>query len=157
MSAVRTTLDLIQNPAMREQVERKLAELRLAAAKKRRAKHPPRPYAPGKKIPVTPRAVSMFRLQLLADGLFGWEEEVKFHPERGWRMDFGHRKELLAVEIEGLTFDGGRHQRFKGFNEDCRKYLAAMQLGWRVIRVTPLMVRTGEAIAGVKRLLAIKT
>lgn len=56
--------------------------------------------------------------------------EYRFHPVRRWRFDFAWPAEKLAVEIEGR----GRHQTFVGFRNDCEKYNAALQLGWRVLR-----------------------
>lgn len=138
-----------QLPAsMRAQAMARLAEQRAAERDSRPRRHL------ATKIP-KPENVSVLRLrlQLRADQITGFEEEVKFHPSRNWRLDFGHRAARLAVEIEGLTYEGGRHQRMAGFNEDCRKYMAAMLLGWRVLRVTPLMVRRGEAIDAIKKLL----
>lgn len=85
------------------------------------------------------------------------EEEFRFHPERKWRFDFAFPVERLAVEIEGITYEGGRHQRPEGFEEDCRKYAAAIMLGWRVLRVTPKMVTSGEAIGLVLAILSGET
>ena len=61
--------------------------------------------------------------------------EHRFHPTRKWRFDFCWPDRLVAVEIEGVTYQGGRHQTVKGFIDDCEKYEAAMMLGWRVYRV----------------------
>ena len=61
--------------------------------------------------------------------------QYKFHPDRNWRFDFAWLVESVAVEIEGLTHDGGRHQRIAGFIQDAQKYEAAMMLGWTVYRV----------------------
>jgi len=70
--------------------------------------------------------------------------EHPFHPTRGWRFDLAWPARMVALEFEGVTHAGGRHQRPAGYAEDCRKYTAAAQLGWRLIRVTTTQVRTGE-------------
>jgi hypothetical protein len=49
------------------------------------------------------------------------------------------------------VWSGGRHTRGKGFIEDCNKYNEAVMLGWRVIRVTTEMVKSGEAMAYIER------
>lgn len=55
---------------------------------------------------------------------------------RRWRFDFAWPERLVAVELEGLTHGGGRHQRISGFVEDCDKYNSATMLGWKVLRFT---------------------
>jgi len=101
---------------------------------------------------VRSKAEAEFALHCRAEELYP-EEEFEFHSDRKWRFDFAFHVERLAVEVEGLTRETGRHQRPEGFEEDCRKYAAAMLLGWRVLRVTPKMVRSGEAIGLVLALL----
>jgi very-short-patch-repair endonuclease len=74
------------------------------------------------------------------------EREYLFHPTRKFRFDFAFPAEKLAVEIEGLTREGGRHQRRSGYTVDCVKYSEAAVLGWRVIRATTAQVTSGQAI-----------
>lgn len=88
---------------------------------------------------------------LRAERISGWEREYQFHPTRLWRFDYAWPLEKFAVEIEGGVWSGGRHTRGKGFIEDCIKYNEAVLLGWRVIRVTTEMVRSGEAMAYIER------
>jgi len=60
----------------------------------------------------------------------------------------------IAAEVEGgVWLPKGRHTTGKGFEADCRKYGEAMALGWRVLRVTPSMIKSGEAIALLRRVL----
>jgi very-short-patch-repair endonuclease len=73
------------------------------------------------------------------------EREFAFHPVRQWRFDFALPARRVAIEVEGGVHMIGRHQRFEGFTEDCRKYNAAALAGWRVLRFTPAMVESGEA------------
>ena len=75
----------------------------------------------------------------------GWVREHRFHPVRQWRFDFAHPEWRIAVECEGLRRDGkGRHQSFLGFTNDCRKYNAAAELGWLVLRCTRPMLESLE-------------
>ncbi len=105
---------------------------------------------------------TMFALQVKTSRVLPKpERQVRFHPEREWRLDFGWPDLRLAVEIEGLVPDGllvrdkcgveralvSRHQTLAGMTEDLVKYNAALVLGWRVLRVSQAHVRSGEALA----------
>lgn len=61
-----------------------------------------------------------------------------FHSELAYRFDFSWPPLKLAVEVEGR----GRHQSYKGFEADCQKYNAALELGWRVLRYPATRVTT---------------
>lgn len=87
-----------------------------------------------------------FAWQLKAGKLPEPVREHRFHPTRRFRLDFAWPERLLAVEIEGGVWSGGRHTRGKGFSEDCVKYAEAAVLGYRVIRVTGDMVKNGQAL-----------
>lgn len=63
------------------------------------------------------------------------EREHRFAPPRGWRFDFALPEDRVAIEIEGGVWTGGRHNRAKGFINDCEKSNAATALGWRVYRL----------------------
>lgn len=77
------------------------------------------------------------------------EREVAFCPGRRWRADF--RVGDVLIEIEGGAWTGGRHVRGAGFEADCEKYAEAVALGYRVLRVTPGMVNSGQALDYVLR------
>lgn len=81
------------------------------------------------------------------------EREHRFHPTRRWRFDFAWPDHLIACEVEGATWSGGRHTRGAGFEADCEKYNEACLLGWRVLKVTGAMVRDGRALDVVERAL----
>jgi very-short-patch-repair endonuclease len=82
------------------------------------------------------------------------EREYQFALPRKFRFDFAWPEERLAVEIDGGTkFGKSRHSRGEGFENDCRKLNLAAKLGWRVLRYTTAMVKSGEAIADVEGLL----
>ena len=81
-----------------------------------------------------------------AEGLPEPVREHRFAPPRRWRFDFAWPDELVAVEIEGLTRTGGRHQRMGGFERDAEKYEAALVRGWRVYRVPGGWVAKGSRL-----------
>lgn len=59
----------------------------------------------------------------------------------------------MAVEIEGGTYCGGRHVRPDGYRKDCEKYNTAASMGWLVFRFTSDMVRNGNAVNFMERVL----
>ena len=102
-----------------------------------------------------------FDLHLRAEGIKGFEREVRFHPVRRWRFDFANEDLMIAVEIQGLTYYGGkekagRHQTAKGIEGDLEKYDEAMRLGWSVYQCSQKMVRSGKAIETLKILIGLK-
>ena len=82
----------------------------------------------------------------------GCEPEYKFHPDRKWKFDFAWPHALIALEIEGGIWTGGRHTRGTGFLRDMDKYNAAGLLGWRVFRTTPQQVKNGQALELVRQI-----
>jgi very-short-patch-repair endonuclease len=87
-----------------------------------------------------------FAQQIAASGLPGCEREFAFCPGRRWRFDFAWLSPRVAVEVEGGIWTNGRHTRGKGFEADCEKYAEALSRGWRVLRVTPSMVKDRSAL-----------
>lgn len=81
-----------------------------------------------------------------AHGLPEPVREYIFNDRRKWRFDFAWPEKLIAVEVEGGIWANGRHTRGKGFENDCRKYGAAMERGWNIYRVTGGMIESGEVI-----------
>lgn len=81
--------------------------------------------------------------------------EHQFDMERKWKFDFAIPSEALGIEVEGGTWSGGRHTRGKGYERDCQKYNAATLHGWKVLRFTTEMVKSGEAIDTIRRVLKI--
>lgn len=73
--------------------------------------------------------------------------EFRFHPSRKWRFDRAWPELRLAVEIDGGTWNGGRHTRPAGYAEDCDKFNTAALMGWTVLRFTGEHVRQGQAVA----------
>jgi very-short-patch-repair endonuclease len=75
------------------------------------------------------------------------EREYRFAPEREYRFDFAWPSQKIAVEIDGGTeFGKSRHSFGAGYERDARKFNLAVHLGWRVLRFTTTMVKSGEAI-----------
>lgn len=68
--------------------------------------------------------------------------EHRFDQERKWRFDWAIKKQMVAVEYEGLNSEKSRHTTKKGFTGDTEKYNRAQALGWKVIRVTALNYKT---------------
>lgn len=85
-------------------------------------------------------------LQLRAMKVDGYEQEYKFHKTRRWRFDFAWPSKKIAVECEGGVYSNGRHTRGKGFEQDCEKYNAATEDGWKVYRFTMSQIKNGYAI-----------
>lgn len=93
----------------------------------------------------------LFQIQVL--GLPAPIREFRWHPTRRWRFDFAWPSILIAVEVEGGTWSGGRHVRGGGFEADCEKYNEAALAGWIVLRVTGSMIKEGRAIRLIERAL----
>jgi very-short-patch-repair endonuclease len=88
--------------------------------------------------------------------------EVRFHPERKWRIDVAvayaaadvNRVPLcIAIEINGGAWSRGRHVRGAGYVKDMEKLNMLTELGWRVLQFTPQQVRDGSALAQIERCL----
>jgi very-short-patch-repair endonuclease len=60
--------------------------------------------------------------------------EFRFHAARRWRFDWAWPERLVAVEIDGGVWIGGRHNRAGGYLADMEKLNAAAEAGWRVLR-----------------------
>lgn len=90
--------------------------------------------------------------------LVGWpkpEAEVRFAPPRKFKFDWAYPDLRLAIEREGGIWikGGGRHNRPTGYLKDLEKYNLAAVMGWTVLRYTPAMERSGEALRLVERAL----
>lgn len=96
------------------------------------------------------------------------DREYRFHPTRRWRADLAWidseplpaTRASLIVEVDGgvKNLPGakkcgecghvpqGRHNRAKGYEDDCQKLDEATALGYYVLRFTTQQVRSGEAV-----------
>ncbi len=84
-------------------------------------------------------------IQLKLSGLPEPQREYLFHRKRKWRFDLAWPELLIAVEVEGGIWTGGRHVRGEGYEADCEKYNEAQLAGWMVLRFTPGMIKKGNA------------
>jgi hypothetical protein len=84
-------------------------------------------------------------IQLQLSGLPEPQREFMFHRKRKWRFDLAWPELLIAVEIEGGIWSGGRHVRGEGYEADCEKYNEAQLAGWMVLRFTPRMIKKDKA------------
>jgi len=77
----------------------------------------------------------------------GFVREYRFHPKRKWRLDFAWVDRKIGVEVEGgIWLPKSGHNTGVGITRDIDKGNALVLLGWRVLRVTEKMIKTGQAI-----------
>jgi very-short-patch-repair endonuclease len=63
--------------------------------------------------------------------------EHRFHSVRKWRFDYAWPEAFVAMEIDGAIFGGASgHNTGIGIARDAEKSNAAVELGWRLIRLT---------------------
>ncbi|MGY2488153.1 endonuclease domain-containing protein [Cupriavidus sp. CP313] len=84
---------------------------------------------------------------------FRWCTEYRFALPRLYRFDFAWPNLLIAVELEGGIWNGGRHTQARGFIEDARKYNLAAEMGWTVLRYPGTLVNSGEAVSQTEQML----
>lgn len=77
--------------------------------------------------------------------------EHRFHPTRRWRFDYAWPEQMVALEVEGGVWVGGRHTSGAGFVKDMEKYNEAACLGWRIIRCQPRELCNSKTIDTIKR------
>ena len=86
-----------------------------------------------------------------------YEAEYRFHPVRRWRIDFAIPDKKIAIECEGGHWSGGRHTRGAGFEADILKYNALALAGWRLLRFTGALIKSGEALRTVEMALEMSS
>lgn len=79
--------------------------------------------------------------------------EYRFNLERKWRFDYAIPDHMIAVEVEGGVWTGGRHTRGAGFVADMEKYNSAAALGWTLIRRTPDQLLTEETLGLIRAII----
>ena len=100
-------------------------------------------------------AVAEYRwaAELLGAGK-GLRERLARAGLRDWRFDLAWPAIQFAAEVEGGGWVGGRHTRGAGFAADLAKYHAAMEHGWTVYRCDGGLVKSGQAAALIRRMVA---
>ena len=63
------------------------------------------------------------------------QHEYRFHPTRKWRFDYAEPQAMIAIELNGGVWSGGRHVRGAGYLRDREKINAAQSMGWRVFEL----------------------
>jgi hypothetical protein len=95
--------------------------------------------------------------QIRALGLPEPEREVRLISGRKFRTDFVFRGEgiaqPLAVEVDGGTWINGGHSTGSGFEKDSIKICEYALLGFRFMRFTGDMVRSGVAVDYIQKAL----
>lgn len=101
----------------------------------------------------------MLAQQIVAAGLpepvLEWTFDAQLDGSgRSWRFDLAWPG-WLALDIGKLAVevDGGVHKLTKRFNADIPKHQAAFALGYKLLRVSPEQVKSGEALEFIRRAL----
>lgn len=81
------------------------------------------------------------------------QREVRLVEGRRWRWDLVVAD--IAIEVDGGGFVAGRHSRGTGMENDAQKMNAATLAGYRVLRFTPAMIDSGEAVETIQRALGV--
>lgn len=100
----------------------------------------------------SPIVASLLR-QIAAVGIPAPVQEHRFHETRRWRFDLAWPDLMIAVEVDGGVWSGGRHTRGAGFVADCEKVNEATAMGWRVFRFPTPHVSDGSAVEMLRRVL----
>lgn len=86
----------------------------------------------------------------------GVRHRIKQAGFKDWRFDFAWPNLQFAVEIEGATPSGGRHQRIYGFLDDIEKYHVAIDMGWTVYRTSGPLIINGKALQLIEKMVCIR-
>ena len=91
--------------------------------------------------------------QMKFAGLPEPEREYRFAPPRRYRADFAYPDEMLLIEVEGGVWTNGAHVRGKHYTSDCSKYNLAATMGFRVLRFTGEMIKSGLALRTIEEVM----
>ena len=104
---------------------------------------------------------ALLSLHLRAAGIHACPE-YQFCESRRWRADFAIPEHKLLIEVDGgnrmaKIVNGravaiGRHTQ----DADMEKLNEAAILGWRILRFSPAMVKSGVALQTIERFLGLK-
>jgi very-short-patch-repair endonuclease len=91
--------------------------------------------------------------QMKFAGLPEPEREYRFAPPRRYRADFAYPDKMILIEVEGGVWTNGAHVRGKHYTSDCSKYNLAATMGFRVLRFTGEMIKSGLALRTIEEVL----
>lgn len=95
--------------------------------------------------PTSDRYPDMLAAQIVEAGLPAAQREYRWHPTRKFRADLAWPERKFIAEVDGAV------HRIKGkFERDIERHNLLIREGWVYIRVTPNMVRSGEALTWVR-------
>jgi very-short-patch-repair endonuclease len=80
------------------------------------------------------------------------ERYAKSKRSKRYRADFAHLPSRSLIEIQGGTFNRGRHVTGSGYERDARKFNLAMVCGWKVFLLTS---QTAKEIAWLEKIAAV--
>lgn len=92
--------------------------------------------------------------QLSLAGFTAFKREFCAIPGRKFRWDFAWPDNKLLVEVQGGSWNGGKHGRGSGIAKDTEKLNLATISGWRVMQFTPDQIRQGKALRWVQAFFA---
>jgi len=96
--------------------------------------------------------------QVAIAGLPAPTREFRFHPARRFRADLAWPDCKLLVEIEGgIWMKKGGHNTGSGITRDIEKGNLMTMLGYRLIRVTSMMINSGKALSIIEEILSDET
>jgi len=118
-----------------------------------------RKRAPGQKNPYgrSSEPEQLLLKQMRLAGLPTPDVQVKFCLERGWTFDLAFWWCMLAVEVDGGIWSGGRHILPQHYEAHCDKMNRAALDGWAVLHFTPSQVESGAAVDLIGRALNGRT
>lgn len=76
--------------------------------------------------------------------------QFAFAKPRRWRADFAWLRHGLLCEVNGGTWQNGRHNRASSIEREYEKLNAAAVGGWHVVQVTRAMIEDGRAVATIR-------
>lgn len=85
-----------------------------------------------------------------------FEREYQAVPSRRFRWDFAFPADDLLVEVQGGIWVKGGHSTGRGITRDCEKLNCATLSGWRTLAVTGEMIKSGEALQVILKVLEMQ-
>jgi hypothetical protein len=72
---------------------------------------------------------------------------------RKWRWDF--KIDDIVIDVQGGTWNGGRHVTGAGYQNDCDKLNSATRDGYRPLHFTTKDVKSGKALRFIEEMLCL--